>query len=405
MTVAIFTICSRNYLGQAITLMQSVQEHEPRSDRYIVLVDRKVDTPQVDSNVADTIWVEDLGIPDLEYKALIFDVLELNTNIKPTVLRHLLRQHGHCVYLDPDTVLYSSLDPVWQGLRGNNIVVTPHLIRPPAPEQAPWDQDILRHGSFNLGFIGAAAGAETDRLLSWWEDRCLTCGFNAPADGFFVDQKFMDHAHTYFDGVKVLRHGGLNIAYWNLDERPLRKVGDIWMVGDDLLVFMHFSGFIFSPKPDEASRITKNQTRISLKSRPEIAPLFHDYRERLRANRYRELSHTPYSFAHFDNGASVNRLARRLIGSGAIDSSDRSHPFSATGPIYQALKSAGAIDESTGSTGVAHRDRSAERERLHKGMRLLGWLYRRMGVTRYEALLKFLSYAGSTLNQGLTIRR
>ena len=34
MTHAIFTICSRNYLGQATTLMRSVAEYEPDAARH-----------------------------------------------------------------------------------------------------------------------------------------------------------------------------------------------------------------------------------------------------------------------------------------------------------------------------------------------------------------------------------
>jgi hypothetical protein len=405
MTAAIFTICSRNYLGQAITLMQSVREHEPRADRYIVLVDRKEPEKQVEGDIASVIWIEDLGIADLEYRALIFDVLELNTNIKPTVLRHLLRQYSHCVYLDPDTLLYSPLDPVWVGLQNNNIVVTPHLLRPLSTREAPWDQDILRHGSFNLGFIGTAAGQETDRLLAWWEERCLTCGFNAPADGFFVDQKFMDHAHCYFEGVKVLRHSGLNIAYWNLHERPLSQSNGRWMVGTEPLIFMHFSGFIFSPKPEEANLITKNQSRVSLETRPELAAIFNDYRARLNSNRYGELSQARYSFDHFDNGAPITRFARRLIGSGAVEITDLTRPLSATGEAYRILKTVGALPEAAPLSRPPSRDRTAEKLRLLKGMRILGWFYRRLGVARYEALLKFLAYAGSTLNQRFVVRR
>jgi hypothetical protein len=405
MSAAIFTICSRNYLGQAVSLMQSVVEHEPECDRYVVLVDRKVADAQIDPGVATVLWFEDLQIPDAEYRALVFDVLELNTNIKPTVLRRLLDRYDRCVYLDPDTYLYAPLEPVWEGLRSSNFVATPHLILPPVSAGAPWDQDLLRHGSFNLGFFAASASSETTRFLSWWEDRCLTSGFNAPSDGFFVDQKFVDHAHTYFDGLKVLRHPGLNIAYWNLDERPVTQRDGRWVVGDHPLVFMHFSGFIFDPKPHEALRITKNRTSITLETRPELAPLFSAYRERLVRNHHATLSRTPYSYDRFDDGASIGRLARRLVGSGAIPVSDRSAPFSSSGPIYRSLKNAGAISGAVSAGSASVRNRDAERQSLSRGMRLLGWLYRRLGATRYEALLKFMSHAGSTLNQMLVVRR
>ena len=406
MSNAIFTICSRNYLGQAKTLMQSVRQFEPDTARYIVLVDRKVENPEVAADEAAVIWIEDLDIPDVEFKALIFDVLELNTNVKPTVMRHLLAQHRRCAYLDPDTFLYGPFTPVWEGLDAANVVVTPHLIDPESTVDRVMQQDLLRHGGFNLGFIGVAATPEADRFLAWWEQCCLNFGFHAPADGLFVDQKFVDHAHMYFDGVKVLRHRGLNIAYWNLHERPMRHDGARWMAGNDPLVFMHFSGFIYAPRPDQQDLITKYPTVTTLVNRPEIRPLFDDYRERLRANAYPDLARLPYSFNTFDNGAAVTRMARRLVGTGVVAAADRRQPFRADGPVYRALEQAGALEPVRAAGRPApKRDAAGESTQAGRAHAILRWLYRRLGPTRYEFLLRFLTLIGSTLNQGFLVKR
>jgi hypothetical protein len=307
--------------------------------------------------------------------------------------------------MDPDTVLYAPLTPVWEGLRDANVVVTPHIVDPVSGVDFPWEQDLLRHGGFNLGFIGASATAESDRLLRWWEDRCLTCGFNAAPDGFFVDQKFMDQAHMFFDGVKVLRHKGLNIAYWNLHERPLHQVDGTWMVEHQPLIFMHFSGFDFAPKPSDVMKVSRYPSTVSLDTRPEIAPLFHDYRNRLKDNRYAELAKLPYSYSSFDNGVPVTRLARRLLGTGALVVQERTQPFRADSPIYKALKEVGALPKLVRAGAPTPRDRDAEQVQLRQALGVMSWLFRRLGVTRYESLLKFMTYAGSTLNQGFLVQR
>lgn len=402
MKKAVFTICSRNYLGQAATLMTSVREHEPDVSRFIVVVDRRTDVVDIDPLIANLIWPDELSIPDLEYKALVFDVVELNTNVKPSAIKYLLESFDQCLFLDPDTVLYAPLQPVWDGLSTANVVLTPHLLDPKSTLTFKAQQDLLRHGGFNLGFIGLARSAETLRFLDWWEVCCLEWGFNAQTDGFFVDQKFVDHGPVLFEGFKVLRHRGLNVAYWNLHERAVENRGGVWMVGDEPLLFVHYSGFIYDPKGPEVDWISKYPAVANLAQRPEVRPLFDDYRRRLTANGYPDLVKIPYSFASFDNGLPVPRLARRLLGSGALAVSTRQQPFSAAGEIYRQLQLAGAlpvVPSGSKPTSPARRDRAREGRQLDTGLRVLRWLYRRLGVNRYDALVKFMGFASSTFNQ------
>jgi hypothetical protein len=402
MNSAIFTVCSRNYLGQAATLMSSVREHEPDVARFIVVVDRRAAEVDIDPILARILWLDELRIDNLEYKALVFDVLELNTNVKPTALKYLLESFDQCLYLDPDIVLYAPLQPVWAGLQVGCIVVTPHLLDPKSTLTFKAQQDLLRHGGFNLGFIGVARSSEALRFLDWWEVCCLEWGYHAPADGFFVDQKFVDHGPILFEGFKVLRHRGLNVAYWNLHERAVQHRDGVWMVGDERLIFMHYSGFIFNPKGPELDWVSKYPAVTNLVSSPEIRPLIDDYRLRLAKHGYQDLIQISYSFATFDNGMVIPRLARRLLSNGAIADTSLAQPFSASGEIYLRLQQAGALPRG-GTTGPAsaprRRDRRREGRQLNLGLRVLRWLFRRLGVTRYDALIKFMGFSSSTFNQ------
>jgi hypothetical protein len=316
--------------------MKSVSHFEPSSDRFILLVDRKHEIP--DQNYANIVWLEELGIEQIEYKAFLFDVLELNTNVKPSMLKFLLGTYENCIYFDPDIILYSTLQYVWQELANSNIVLTPHIIDPVHVDSYPWDQDLLRYGGFNLGFVGMRKTEETMRLLDWWENKCLTSGFNAPSDGFFVDQKYMDHAHVFFNGVKVLRHKGLNIAYWNLKERLIKRENDKWVIGDDDLIFIHFSGFIYAPKKADAHKFTKYPCALTLNDRPVLNLFCDDYRMQLKNCGYENFIKLPYSFSKFDNGVSIPSLARRLIASGAVKVNNKfDSPFLSGGEIYTKL--------------------------------------------------------------------
>ena len=85
MTYACLTICSINYIGKARVLVESYKQHHPDHSFYLVVVDRKrpLEVPGV-----RLIWAEDLGIASFFQKAFTYDVIELNTNVKPAALAH-----------------------------------------------------------------------------------------------------------------------------------------------------------------------------------------------------------------------------------------------------------------------------------------------------------------------------
>lgn len=399
MNRVIFTICSLNYLGQAKTLMRSVREHEPDANRCIVVVDRRSATPLIDTALAEIIWFDELGIEEAELKAFMFNVIELNTNVKPSAIRRLLEAHEQCVYLDPDVFLYAPLAPVWDALVNANVTLTPHVVTPCIEPTYPWGRDFLQVGGCNLGFVGVRASAESERFLRWWEDRCLTCGFYARTDGFFVDQKFIDHALIYFDGIKILKQKGLNVAWWNWPERPLRCDSGVWRVDDELLIFIHFSGFVFEPDETQKAEISKSACAVSLRTQPHLAPLINQYRRDLASSGYAESIKSPYSFSAFDNGVLISQLARRLVGIGAVEVHDARTLFDSRGEVYQALKKIGAIDQARTADSGFRRDTRREFAQLATAQRLLRWMLPVLGVNRYEAMLRFFTYAGSSLNQ------
>src|SRR3989338_9093383 len=96
---AAVTICSVNYLTKAIVLFESYRQYHPEQQFYIVLVDRKVDGFSIDRPGLALIWAEDLPIDNFLQYAFAFDIIELNTNVKPTVLKLLLAKHDSVLYL------------------------------------------------------------------------------------------------------------------------------------------------------------------------------------------------------------------------------------------------------------------------------------------------------------------
>ncbi len=338
MNLCATTIVSANYLAYAKVLAESVRRHADAASFVVLLVDRRsAEVEQLAQRLGlDIVWAEDLDLPDFERLAYQFDILELNTALKPTLLKRLLaRGHDAVIYWDPDIRLFGAPTPILDALQQASIVLTPHALAPLMDGHRPSDIDLMRHGSFNLGFIAVRGDANGRALLDWWEDRCLSHGFCDPVEGTFVDQKWLDLAPSYFDGVHILKHRGCNVAYWNLHERPLREDGGTLAAGADRLVFFHFSGV----NPRDGAQLSKYQDRHGVGAANRLLDgLVADYCAAVMAAGHAELVGTPYSFATLDNGQPISPLMRRAL---VCAEPTPARPFESGGAFQRRLKTAG----------------------------------------------------------------
>ena len=145
--VAAVTICATNYMAKALTLRQSYLAFHPKSDFYILIVEKKRDKFNTLAPEINFLWAEDLGIHDYIHYAMKFDVIELSTNIKAATIATLLQHYNAVLYLDPDIYFYGSLDSAFRDLESHSIVVTPHTLSPVMDGKVPSDIDFLRMGA------------------------------------------------------------------------------------------------------------------------------------------------------------------------------------------------------------------------------------------------------------------
>lgn len=284
---AAFTICARNYFAQALLLHRSFKAQHPEADFHVVLVDRRDEAFAARFPDVSITWVEDIALPDFAAHALRFDVIELSTNIKPHCLSLLLESYETAMYIDPDMYLFERLTPVYDALAGGTMVVTPASTTPILDGHRPDDIEFLRVGVFNLGFIAVARCDEGRRFLHWWSARCLSDGFHETQSGVFVDQKWVNLAPCYFDGCRILKDPGINMAQWNLHERVLSVVDGKYIVnGVTPLRLYHFSSF----DPHRPQTIARRQSRFAEGTRPDLTALLDDYAAELLAAGFDEFS-------------------------------------------------------------------------------------------------------------------
>lgn len=396
MTRAACTIVSLNYLPYARTLCDAFLGQHPELPFYVLIVDRP--SPEIDLSRErfQPIWVEELGIPDFPSVAFKFDILELNTNVKPTFLKSLLASGvDELIYFDPDILVCSSVSFIFDLLRSSSIVVTPHALSP--NNAAPAGEWILLYsGVFNLGFIAVASTEESLRFLTWWEDRCLTEGFVERRNGLFVDQKWINLVPCYYDRVTILKHPGCNVAYWNLHERGVAKDGQGWTVnGSEPLVFYHFSGV----SVDGGALISKGYDQFSLESLPVLADLFAFYRAQLLKNGIRELGKVQYAFARYDNGQFISKLQRALYAAHLQVFEDAGSPFQASNRFYRWAKEHHLLGVQDSAAQYNRRTMNASDSKVKLVNSFLRLLLRFGGVDRYTVLMKYFGFISVLRNQ------
>jgi len=397
------TIVSPNYLPFAKTLSTSYLKQHP-THRFFVLVVANLSYDVIEPLRQEdftAILLTEIGLEDLSGNAMKYDILELNTNVKPTFLKYLIKTYDleYLLYLDPDIFVYQPLTPVFSALVNSAAVLTPHITSPVSDGKRPNEQDFLSGGTYNLGFIGVKRCTETSRLLDWWESRCLECGFSEPRTGLFVDQKWINLVPGLFQDIAILRHPGCNMAYWNLHDRTLSKVNNQYFVnGQDKLCFYHFSGVLLN----DPQTISKYTDRFTLLDRLDLAELFQEYRTTVVSNKSKRTDEIPYGFDRLTDGTLITSLARRIYAE-RQDKFSGQNPFEAEGEFARFAKRRGLLAGKVSNPSPAPVGINPVDPRVKVIHIILRVCLKILGPNRYELFMRYLAHIATLRKQAVFI--
>ncbi|QDQ27259.1 glycosyl transferase [Chitinimonas arctica] len=247
--VVFFTSITTNYLPKARVLAESVKRHHPDGHFMLLLSDALPDWLDLENEPFDSVVTADqLGIPDFPRWAYMHSVVELCTAVKGPAFRWLLNERGaeKAFYLDPDMAVFSPLTPLIDRLDQSSVLLTPHQLEPETTPDAVLDNEIcsLKHGVFNLGFLGLRNSEGGRKFADWWAKRLLDHCYDDIPGGLFTDQRWVDLAPCFFDDLEIVRDPEYNVATWNLTHRHVEGslAGGITVNGRPLRLY-HFSGF------------------------------------------------------------------------------------------------------------------------------------------------------------------
>lgn len=318
MTVHVCTIAAANYLPRVMVLAESFRRVHPDGVFEVCIVDDLDGTMAIDEFGVGVIRLTDLPLDAhlLHLMGVYYDVTEFSTALKPWVLQSALERTGAPVlYLDPDIEVFGSLEPLIELAERHEIVLVPHVVDPiPRDGLTPPETLIMRAGIYNLGFIGVSPAAKP--FLDFWQERLLYDCVSRPDEGLFTDQKWIDFVPGMFP-VVIERDRGYDVAYWNLQERPVRETDDGFTAGGAPLRFLHFSGFD-PTTPHILSRHAGDRPRVLLSQEPALDALCRRYAEQVLAWEERLVA-PRYGWARFANGVGIDGVVRRVVRDAVIE--------------------------------------------------------------------------------------
>lgn len=327
------TIISKNYLAAARTLVNSLQQFNEAIYPVVLLVDTIDSGFEPAAENFYTMLASDLAIPRWPHFAMKYDIMELNTAVKPYLIEVLFDRFEaqKVIYFDPDIVIYHRLDELLELLNQHTVVLTPHLLDPLEDGFSPSEITILQAGSYNLGFVAFSRRGNWREILQWWQRRLYLYCTREVERGIFVDQKWADLMPSLYDNVYVLRNPGYNVAYWNFKTRDLQHTPTGYTVNGQPLIFFHFSGFSF----DNMEIVSKHQDRFTLSLLNEAYNrIFADYRDRLTNNGYEATRKLPYAYGKFADGVPIPDMLRICLRAHDLEGHRWPDPFEIESPEH-----------------------------------------------------------------------
>ena len=192
---AVFTVASPNYLGYAISLYNSIVEHNQDLQFFVGLFrpQGEVDYTAIPEGI-NLMFIDDIG-GDEHIKKFIkrYPINKICMAFKPYVAKQIFESDTSIeklIFFDSDILVFNKLDNIWKDLNEHNIVLTPHLLKPlPTDEEHMELRMMCRAGVYNTGFFALNRSDEAYSFLDWWFKKMSRYGI-------IGDQIWMNFAPT-----------------------------------------------------------------------------------------------------------------------------------------------------------------------------------------------------------------
>jgi hypothetical protein len=280
--ILIYTVCTGNFLGHAISLHRSISKNHQNFKFIACVVDSREHLKDLIIDLEfEVLFADEIDIEEIKTLSSKYNIHELTCAYKPIFGEYLLENYTKTVelwYFDGDMLVFNDLNVVSDELSENSILITPHFFTGYNDKLHQSERDFLNSGLYNAGFFAIKNDSIGKDFLKWWATKTKNEGYLRYDLGMGSDQLWFNFIPLFFEKVKISKHLGFNVAYWNLHERKISLTHGKFIVNETLdLVFYHFSGY----NPAKANEISRHQNRFTFDNSPNLETIFSTYRNSL----------------------------------------------------------------------------------------------------------------------------
>jgi lipopolysaccharide biosynthesis glycosyltransferase len=238
---AVCTIISPDFLPFAQCLYASLRRYDPTAELHVLVTSEK-EKPQAIDGIS-FYSLSDINSEFLNELVKKYEGINdnLRWSLKPVFLLHLLQQSERVIYVDSDIHFFSDYGFLFDTLELRSFLLTPHFASiDPFDKEEKFMMNFLV-GLYNAGFVGVSRKAIP--TLKWWLKACLYNTSDDTANGFFVDQRYLDMVPVIDADATIVRHRGCNVGSWNMEtyKRVIQPGGSVLINNHDPIVFIHFN--------------------------------------------------------------------------------------------------------------------------------------------------------------------
>ena len=235
------TIISPDFLPFAQTLYGSVRLYDARVELHVLITGEKNNLEPVEGMRFYSTADIDSGITEQLVKKYEGHTDHLRWSLKPVFLLHLLQQSDKVIYVDADIHFFGDYSFLFDTLELHSFLLTPHFASiDPFDKEEKFMMNFLA-GLYNAGFV--AVSRKATAALKWWLRACFYKTADDQANGFFVDQRYLDMIPVIDEAAAIVRHQGCNIGSWNIEtcKRIIQTDGTVLINDRFPVVFIHFN--------------------------------------------------------------------------------------------------------------------------------------------------------------------
>ncbi len=280
----IYTVCTANYLYQALTMGESLKKTNPDYELIIGLVDElPLSDFVIPYQIIPISEVQEVNLSGFKGE---YTVMEVATACKPIFGLYLFEKYPDLVkliYFDTDLWITDSIEPIEKNLDSYDIIITPHITQPIDLQEEWNEKQFLNAGLYNTGFVGMKRSENTFKFLNWWKNHLKHYGYYDFCNGMGIDQLCVNFVPIFYDKVLIEYSPAYNLAYWNIHEREVSFENGKYVInGKENLMFFHFSGYT----PDKPNLLSKHIKSSKISNYPVLNPLFKEYNDALLKNHF-----------------------------------------------------------------------------------------------------------------------